>query len=185
MRDTEVAPQQPSMVAHHTPPAGGGLVSWLLILMGLAAFAPCIILPEWREYQALRMVEQQEQHRVDKLQAAIDRERRLLEAMQRDPVVIARLAQRDLGFHRPGEQPVPVAVPVADTAIAEPFHPTPVEPPKLIARSLSRLPDFDYDGVFCDEHTRPIIMVMSVSLIVVAVALHSGRERSTRRRRSV
>ena len=95
--------------------------------------------------------------------------------MQRDPAVIARLAQRDLGFHRPGEQPVPVAVPVVGDWPEKAFVPTPVEPPPLVARSLSRLPDFNYDGVFCDERTRPIIMVMSVSLIVVAVALHSGR----------
>jgi hypothetical protein len=147
----------------------------MLILMGAATFAPCVILPEWREYQALRVVEQQEQYRVDQLQAAVDRERRLLEAMQRDPAVIARLAQRDLGFRRPGEQPVPVAVPEVDTTSDDPFEPKPVDPPELVARSLSRLPDFNYDGIFCDESTRPIIMVMSIALIVVAVALHSGR----------
>jgi cell division protein FtsB len=180
MRDTEVASPQTRTEAPPTAQSGGGAVFWLLILMGLATFAPCIILPEWREYQALSRIEQQEQHRVDELQVAVDRERRLLEAMQRDPAVVARLAQRDLGFHRPGEKPVPVAVPVADTSVDKQFEPTPVEPPKLIARSLSRLPDFDYDGIFCDEHTRPIIMIMSVSLILAAVALHSGRG-STRR----
>ncbi len=175
MPDTDVALCDAGTPVRRPPQARGGFVFWSLIFMGLAAFAPSVILPEWREYQALRMTEQREQHRVDALQGEVDRERRLLEAVQRDPAVIARLAQRDLRFHRPGEQPVVVPVSAVETAPAEPFAPTPVSPSPLIARALSHLPDLDYDGVFCDEQTRPIIMVMSVSLIAVALALQPGR----------
>ncbi|MEK7756659.1 MAG: hypothetical protein AAB385_05555, partial [Planctomycetota bacterium] len=63
----------------------GRFVYWMLILMGLATFTPCIVLPEWREYQALRLTEQAERHRLGAMQRVVDRERNLLEAMQSDP----------------------------------------------------------------------------------------------------
>jgi hypothetical protein len=153
----------------------GGFVFWILILMGLATLTPCVVLPQWREYQALRLAEQAERHRLDEIQRVVDRERNLLEAMQSDPAVIARLAQRDLHFHRPGDKSVPVSVPLTARAPEDPFIASPVDPPMALARARSYMPDFDYDELFCDKRTRPIILVMSVGLIVTAVALFSGK----------
>ncbi len=156
-------------------PPKGGFVFWMLIFMGLSAFAPCIVLPEWREYQALRLEEQAERHRLDEMQRFVDREKDMLEAMQSDPAVIARLAQRDLQFRRPGDKSVTVSVPYTPTAVPEAFVAEPVEPPAALVRARSYLPDFNYDGLFCDRRTRPIIMVMSVGLILTAFALFSNR----------
>jgi hypothetical protein len=156
-------------------PPRGGFVYWMLLLMGLATFTPCVVLPEWREYQALRMAEQTERHRLDEMQRVVDRERNLLEAMQSDPAVIGRLAQRDLHFRRPGDTSVAVSVPLTATALQAPFVGKPIEPPVALARARSYLPDFNYDALFCDNRTRPIIMVMSVGLIVTAIALFSGK----------
>ena len=153
----------------------GGFVYWMLIFMGLATFTPCVILPEWREYQAVRLAEQAERHRLGEMQRVVDRERNLLEAMQSDPAVIARIAQRDLHFRRPGDTSVAVAVPFKATAIPEAFVAEPIEPPVALARARSYIPDFNYDALFCDDRTRPIIMVMSVGLIVTAIALFSTR----------
>lgn len=143
--------------------------------MGLSTFTPCVVLPEWREYQALRMAEQAEQHRLDAMQQIVDRERNLLEAMQSDPAVIARIAQRDLRFRRPGDTSIAVSVPLTATAIPEAFVAEPIDPPVALARARSYMPDFNYDALFCDDRTRPIIMVMSVGLIVTAIALFSTR----------
>lgn len=164
------------------PPLGssdsprGGFVFFFLALMGVATFAPCVILPEWRDYQAARLVEQREQHRLDQLKRTVANERRRLEAMQNDPTVVARIAQRDFGFRRPDEAEVAVAVgstEANDDGAA--FVPEPVEPPAWFAQAASVLPDFDYDAVFCDERTRPIVMLMSVSLIVLAAVLFHRR----------
>jgi len=163
-----------STIANRQSPRGG-FVYWMLLLMGLATFTPCVVLPEWREYQALRMAEQTERHRLDEMQRVVDRERNLLDAMQSDPAVIGRLAQRDLHFHRPGDTSVAVSVPLTATAPQAPFVGKPIEPPVALARARSYLPDFNYDALFCDNRTRPIIMVMSVGLIVTAIALFSGR----------
>ena len=159
------------------PVSNGAAVFWLLTLMGISTFAPCILLPQWRDYQAAKVAEQREQYRVDKLRQLVEREKRQVDALQNDPTVVARLAQRDLGFRRPGETVVPVAVPPSShyDSIAElgddDFQPTPVNPPVWFSRATSWLPDMNYDAVFCDSSTRPIVMLMSVSIVVVAVAL--------------
>lgn len=147
----------------------------MLILMGLAAFTPCVVLPEWREYQALRLAEQAGRHRLAEMQLVVDREKNMLEALQSDPAVIARLAQRDLHFRRPGETSVRVAVPWTPAAPQEPFVAEPIQPPAALARARSYMPDFNYDALFCDNRTRPIIMALSVGLIITAIALFSGR----------
>jgi hypothetical protein len=165
------------------PQQGGGLVFWLMVGMGITAFAPCIILPEWRAYQLLRIAEQEQEHRLACLQRRVEHERRLLDAMRGDPAVVARLAQRDLRFRRQNEQFVMVDVPRAEPELDEPFEPKPVQPHPLVARAAARLPDLDYDRIFCDPQTRPIIMGMSLSLIVLAIILfgrgESGRVSST------
>jgi len=150
-------------------------VFWLLTGMGLAAFAPCVILPEWRAYQDLRVAEQAEGHRLAALQREVEHQRRMLDAMRGDPAVIARLAQRDLHFRRPNEQTVKVDVPRAEPAAAEAFVPEPVEPPTVIARALARLPSLDYDRIFCEDESRPIIMALSLSLMIVALVLFGRR----------
>lgn len=155
----------------------GAAVFWLLILMGVSTFAPCILLPEWRNYQAAKIAEQREHHRIEKLRQVVERERRQVEAIQNDPTVVARLAQRDLGFRRPGETIVPVPVSSSNNYdnIAElddeDFEPAPILPPVWLSRATWWLPDMNYDAVFCDSSTRPIVMLMSVSVIMVAVAL--------------
>jgi len=148
----------------------GGLVFGFLILLGVGTFTPCIVLPEWREFQAIQLVEQQEQHRLAAIQRVVDRERRMLEALQSDPAVIGRLAQRDLGFSRPADRVVATDIGEQTETVEEPFSPIPVKPPAVVARFAALLPDFDYD-IFCDPTTRPILMGMSVLLILAALAI--------------
>ena len=164
-----------------SPQPNGRVVFWLLVLMGLSAFAPCVILPEWREYQALRVAEQMEQHKLDVLQRRVAHEQRLLEAMRSDPTVIGRFAQRDLGFQRRNERVIRVSFEPAPRAVDTtgevdaPFVPQPVQPPLIVRRVLSHLPDYDYDQIFCDDRTRPMVIGMSVALIGVAFGLFGRR----------
>ena len=69
---------------------GTRAVFWLLVLMGLATFTPCVLLPQWRQYETLCMAEQSAQHRLEVLQGRIETERRTLEALRSDPAVVAR-----------------------------------------------------------------------------------------------
>ncbi len=154
---------------------GEGAVFWLLTALAFSTFAPCVILPEWKRYEALSIQEQLERHRVTELQRAVDREKRLLEAIRTDPAVVTRLAQRDLGLSRRNERAILVSVPSASTAPADEFVPTPPEPPALVAKATSLLPQYDYIGLFCDNRTRFPILVLSVALMALAFALFGQR----------
>ncbi len=153
---------------------GGALVSWVLLVMALATFAPCVLLPEWRAYQTLQVARQAEEHRLSALQSVVDRERRHLKALRSDPCVISRIAQRELRFRAFDERAVPVSVPVGSVprgAAGERFVPKSVPPPASLARAGSYLPNYPYDRLFCDERTRIIVMCMSVALMLVALCL--------------
>lgn len=153
------------------PGGGGAVVFWVLIVLGVGAFTPCVLLPEWRAYEALSLAEQAEAHRLASVQREVAHHQRLLEAMRSDPAVVARFAQRDLNFQRPGEQAIAVDVAEIEVGAGEEFVPKAVTPPAWVARWTRRLPDFPYDAVFCDAETRPWVMVLSVGLIGVALVL--------------
>ncbi|MBI1826152.1 MAG: hypothetical protein HY287_04205 [Planctomycetes bacterium] len=201
--------------AHSAP--GHPFVFWLLLLMGIAAFAPCILLPEWREFQAVRLAEDRQAAKVRGMEEVVDHQRQLLEGLQSDPAVISRIAQRDLHFHHPGdgavyvreldsaletvdprmraggdenvtvnsgsESPTDVAT-FDDSAISidsdsiEPApEPRPLDPPRFLQPYLARLPLFNYDAIFCDPQTRPMVMGLSVALIAAAVLIFSRSRR--------
>ena len=167
-----------SRLRRDTPtPRNGGVVFWMLMLLAFGAFTPCVLLPEWRQYQTLCREEQVQRHRAEALAEQVEEQHRLLMALRSDPAVVARLAQREYRFRRPGDQVVPVSV-VGNVDVsvkARPFVPEPVPLPPPFARAASHLPTYDYDRIFCDDETRPIIMAMSVGLIVLTLWLF-GRQ---------
>ena len=163
---------------HNQDPAsaqrGGTVVFWLLLGLALATLAPCIILPEWRHYQSLKLTEQVQEQRVAQLEDLVERERDRLAAMRTDPGTVARLARRELNYRYEGEQTVwlgagvdsiPARVASGPTA---PIELEPVRPPALVERALASLPELNYDNVFCEPSTRPLVMTMSVGLAVTA-----------------
>lgn len=168
--------QQPSAECH----AGRSFVSWLLIFMALAVLAPSILLPEWRAYQRVRMAEQAEQHKLHTLQSVVARERRMHKATRDDPAVLARLAQRELGFRQVGRRPVPVllepSVAPEVTPENDAFTPQPPPVPPVLARVASHLPGYDYDAVFCDPSLRLVVMAMSLGLLGVGLWLATARD---------
>ena len=152
-----------------------GVTFWLLVGMAVVVLAPCVLLPVWREYQALCYAEQVEQARVVEARATLERERRRLTALRSDPSAIARVARRELGYREPGEVTIPVSV-----APAGPIKPAapklvPVEPPAAIARLVEKLPETNYDRLFCAGSTRTILMCLAGGLILAAFLICSPR----------
>jgi len=180
----------PSQTKTNTPPvAPGGFVYWLLLLLGFSTLAPTVLLPEWREYQAIRTAEQIEEERADAMERLVDQKRAALERLQSDPAVTVRLAQRDLRYRRADQYRLAVAADGSSPGVSlfdapdvlpavepqEPIVVDPVDPPVWLTRWLALLPPFNYDYVFCDEHIRPIIIAMSVALIGLAFVLYGRR----------
>ena len=89
----------------------------------------------------------------------------------RDPGAVARLAQRDLGYRRKGMRSIPVSATMISQAAGDGFRPIPVAPPAFVRRAVAFLPELDYDRIFCDQETRPIVMLMSIGLVVTAFAV--------------
>lgn len=106
------------------PPSGDGgasLVFWMLITLALVVMAPCMILPAWREYQAADLLERTRAAEARAVEEHAERLERRLDAIHNDPVVIARLARRELRCTLPGEVRLAVgsdAWPDADYAAA-------------------------------------------------------------------
>jgi len=153
------------------PGTGTSLVAWCLLFMAVVTFAPAVVLPEWRAYQASRVALQEEQYRLDAMTEVVDRQRRLVESIQTDPGVVTRIALREYGAKPRDEEIVSIPVEVEPTPQDRPFVPTAVEPPPVISRLTRHLPDLDYDAVFCDEQTRLIVIALSLVLMAVAVWL--------------
>jgi len=163
--------------AEHSTERSSVLLPWILLIMALSTLAPSVILPEWRAYQAMHVARQAEQHRLVSMRRVVDRERRHLEALHRDPAVLSRLARRELRFRAADEQVIPVSVagPVDDSVdqAEDRFTPAPVVPPAAVARAASYLPDYPYDRVFCDDRTRVVLIGMSVALMLLALCIPS------------
>lgn len=181
--------------------APGGFVYWALLLMGFAAFAPAILIPEWRAYEALMVREQMERQRLERLESAVDRERRMMEGLRGDPAVIARVAQRELGFRHADDQWI--AVQPADPTggvllvakndvITNPEAPLEDEEylnlpegiasipraaslPPMIDSFMGLLPPLPYDFLFAREPTRSIMMCLGMAAIGAGVLLFGRR----------
>jgi len=154
-------------------PAGSGLMFWILIGLAVAGFAPCVLLPVWRDYQAAALVVQREEAVVGQMQADVEKQRRAVEALRTDPAVAERLAQRELAYRRTGQRQVTVlGVPVSRVEPAPLPPPQPVPPPPTLAGLLARLPRADYDRIFCEPRTRLVVMLMCGGLAAAALILY-------------
>lgn len=185
-------------------PSPGGLVYWALVLMGLAVFAPAVLLPEWRAYEDLLVREQMERERFELLKSTVDREQRVIDGLRNDPAVIARVAQRELGFRRTDDQLVAIQpnnsqsvtmLTARQGVVIDPYTPHDVdedfpgaedeayrrehavvaEVPAIVAPIIRLLPPLPYDFLFCDGRTRLIMICLGMSAIGAAVLLFGRR----------
>ena len=154
----------------------GSVVYWLLVLMGLLTFVPCVVLPEWRKYQSIQLAEQEMKHRVEVQTARLKNQERHLDALRSDPAALFRLARRDYGYRHFQEKVVPLEVANYKSEFDIQFTPQPVEPPVPIKGIVGHLPEFEYDAIFCHEDTRLIVLGLSTLLLTVAVVVLGKRE---------
>lgn len=177
----------------HSSSRGQGFVFWLLLALGWIGLTPCVLLPEWRQYERLALAEQVEAYRLHELGRIVENARATSDALRDDPGVIARLAQRDLRFERSDERTIRVEAFDGFDATRTPHDDrlrradlrwmpeealaaSAVSAPPLIESALALLPVLDYDAVFCDDRTRSIVMILSFGLMALAFVLF-GRTR--------
>lgn len=157
------------------PSDGGSIMFWVLVGIAAAVFAPCVLLPAWRDYQALQYAEQVEQAGVEQARAELEQQKRNLAALQNDPSAIIRVARRELRYRDPEEIAIPVSIGAESQEEPAPVILKPVEPPSSVAWVIDKLPEADYDRLFCAGPTRTILMCLSGGLVLSAFAIYSPR----------
>lgn len=153
-------------------------MGWVLLLMGVATFAPCILFPVWQSHRDLQLAQQLEGRRVAAMQSRVDDERRLLHALRNDPAVLARLARRDLGIKRNDDRWVKVDVPSETPLSQRVFNPRPDFDSVTVQAGSADPFDGHLAKVFHDARTRRVLMVMSIALMAVAVWIPNRRTSS-------
>jgi hypothetical protein len=122
----------PSTPLTPTDPLNGA-VYWLLVTMGVGGLALCVLLPESRELQRLAAAEQAHVRSLNAIRQNLEREERLLEALQGDPAVLARLARRELNYRSPYDRFVTLAAEESAPLVVPEDEPG-VSPPRIPAR---------------------------------------------------
>lgn len=147
---------------------GGSFVAWVLLVLGVGTFAPCVLFPAWQSCRDLQLAQRVELSRVEALQQRVELDQRELSALRNDPSVIARLARRDLGIHRSDDQWVRVDVPV-ESRPSEAFFAPRANVASIIAQEVP-LEGMDamFAAVFRNTSNRRILLAMSVMLMGAA-----------------
>ncbi len=161
------------------------LLFWSLVSVAVVLFAACALLPEWRETQEYAAQRDVMQVRVDEVRGRVERQERTLDALRTDPLVIQRVAERELRFAHPGEEllfmpPQPQAV-VKEGLRAAERDPEPA--PYLPSALAVRLPGGSWVKVFYDSPDREVCLTMAAVLFVTAFWLFPPRRRMRAARR--
>lgn len=148
---------------------------WLLVIPASIVFAACVLAPVWEDYRAMALAEHLETAAVDRMRADIERLERELEGLRNDPAVIARVAQRDLGYHRSNRDIVYVAPspPAHEFELA--FSDRETEPPSSVDAYLNRLPLAKHRDAFLDARTRIRLMCLCGAVAAAAFILYPVR----------
>lgn len=148
---------------------------WVLVFLASGTFAPCVLVPAWQELRALTVLESVESQGIEQLRADVRHRRRHLDALREDPMVVARVALRDLAYSRPNESTVFLPAGAAPPRRHRRRVVVTAESPAVLRRVLSWLPYGDRSDVFADPARRMTLIGLSGALLVAAFVLYPPR----------
>ncbi len=154
---------------------------WLMLLLGTAALAPCLVLPAWLERQAQLECLRARAAYLEALQQRLQVVRKQIEHVNDDPAYVLRLAEQDFGNAikvpevetiwidngpAPGETSAPQQrSPTVSAGAAPELWP---ELGVFVERAMQRYPQAH---LFVDERTRPWLMGTGGMLILAGIVL--------------
>ena len=170
------------------PSVANTLLFWLMLILGTAGLAPCLVLPAWLERQAQIECLRAREVYLAGLQQRLEVVRKQIEHLNDDPAYIIRLAEEDFGraIKVPDVETIWIDAgsPDAPSPPPAPVEASPSEADQLwpeldtfIDAGMRRYPEAQ---LFLDSRTRPWIMGTGGGLIVLAIVLLglSGQRRS-------
>jgi len=149
---------------------GPTVLCWLMLLAGGAALAACLILPPWREAHELRAEHAAAEQRLAELEHRLTVVTQQVEHLRNDPSYLERLARQEFGEPPPDVDFTPLELEPAAQDPASEDAPAAAEEDTgdALEQAAQRNPIV---SVFVLDETRPIVMVMSGAMMLVALVL--------------
>jgi hypothetical protein len=175
----------PSLNLGASQPVSHAIMFYVLSLVAMIIFAPCVLVPIWRDVQKLGEDERTMAALVAQLNQQIQRNNERIEALQADPQVINRVARRELNRQPADEQHIRwsqaemAAVRLnLPTELCDSPPPPPLAMPVWVVQMSSWLPAWANSDLFAKSPNREMMLVMAGSLLLTAFVLYTPKAES-------
>ena len=165
---TGTAPHGPASAAHP-------IMFWVLTLLALGVFAPCVLAPILIESQEIRAYERAAAGSLADLRAQVARNEARIEAIRSDPLVNDRIVRRELNYRPETEQVVHLPEELSRVHVALPPASQPStgdEQGEWLTTAATWLPDWPWRELFAESPNRACLMTMSGGLLAAAFLLY-------------
>lgn len=180
-------------------PAGSAIAQhcimfWVLTVLAMAVFAPCVLAPIYVETEQILATERQLERLVVERTAEMKRNEERIKAIEADPQVNERILRRELNYRPEGERIIQwssaelAAMPVDLSALETPQEPlAPVNAyPAWVLKLGEWLPAWPWRKLFVESPNRELLVIMAAGLLAAAFFLYGPlppvtiRDRETR-----
>lgn len=163
-------------------PIAHAIMFYLLSSAALLIFAPCVLVPIWQDVQRLSDTERAMRALVLELREQIARNDIRIEALTNDPLVVERVARRELNRRAPDEQHVQwssaelaaLRLRIPHDLQKKPELP-PASMPDWVESVRKWLPAWPWAELFGQSPSRELLLVMAGCLLLTAFVLYTPR----------
>lgn len=163
-------------------PVSHAIMFYLLAGAAVAIFAPCVLVPIWRDVQKLTDDERAMRALVLELQGQVEKNKIRIDALTNDPLVIERVARRELNRRSADEQHVrwsAAELAALRVNIPHELYDKPELPPASVppwVESVKKwLPAWAWPELFAKSPNREFLLVMAGCLLLTAFVLYTPR----------
>lgn len=163
-------------------PIAHAIMFYLLSTAAMLIFAPCVLVPIWNHVQELSEAERALRAMVLQLRAEIDKNEIRIDALKNDPLVVDRVARRELNQRSANEQHVrwtPAELAGLRLHIPHELNRKPELPPASmpvwVENARKWLPAWPWPELFAKSPNREFLLVMAGCLLLTAFVLYAPR----------
>jgi hypothetical protein len=171
--------------AHQTDSPGAVVAQhcimfWVLTVLALAVFAPCVLAPIYAETEQILETERGLERFVADKTAEMKRNDERIKAIKGDPQVNQRIIRRELNYRFEGEQLIQwssaelASMPLDLSTLENAPEPLPpVNPyPTWVLKVGEWLPAWPWRKLFVDSPNRELLVIMAAGLLATAFFLY-------------
>lgn len=156
------------------------IMFWVLTVLAMAVFAPCVLAPIYAETEQIMETERKLEQLVSDLKEQANRNEERIKAIQGDPQVNQRIIRRELNYRFEGEQIIQwSAAELAGTRLDLSMLENPQEPlppinpyPAWVLKLGKWLPAWPWRKLFVDSPNRELLAIMAAGLLATAFLLY-------------